>query len=570
MQLCHFATSHFGRFRDGLNLAIPNEPAPSGNSILVRFDDRLSTILKYPAQDVAAKSAIWVQMVDLLAQEHGAISRESREQAFELLEQWRPEIPERRRLAASVAVAGRTIDASLVAFLSQDTAQVAAPILVRAKLSGPDWQAIIAKMPSASRALLRERRDLPQEASSALSAFGTSDFALPTAESGILELGGMEQPSAIPIGELVKRIEAFKEKRTASRPGAFEQSQKLSSFAFECDADGLINWVEGAPRGALIGTSVAQMADPGGFGVDGRASGAFRKRDSIRDACLAVPGHGDAAGDWLISAEPYFDAQNGRFCGYRGVARRRKPDSGQISNPFGSGMSSESIRQLVHELRTPLNAIRGFAEMIEGQFLGSVDMAYRKRAESIVEESGRLLRVFEDLDVSARLSAGEDSGPVTEIDLCRVVRQAASNHAALASSKAVKLQVALPSQPALALVDEASASRLVDRLLMCVLATSAPGETLKSGLRTTDSHTRFSVSRPQALRNVDDAVLLDPTTERDSITTNEDIPLGLAFLLRLIRQIARKQNGRLEIGTESFVLILPRRGDSAEATIESN
>jgi signal transduction histidine kinase len=37
---------------------------------------------------------------------------------------------------------------------------------------------------------------------------------------------------------------------------------------------------------------------------------------------------------------------------------------------FGSDLQADALRQLIHELRTPLNAIVGFAEMIDGQFLG--------------------------------------------------------------------------------------------------------------------------------------------------------------------------------------------------------
>ena len=44
----------------------------------------------------------------------------------------------------------------------------------------------------------------------------------------------------------------------------------------------------------------------------------------------------------------------------------------------------DSLRELVHEIKTPLNAIIGFAEIIDGQYLGPADRRYRERAGEIV------------------------------------------------------------------------------------------------------------------------------------------------------------------------------------------
>ncbi len=536
----------------------------------LRFDDRLSTILNSPATDPLAKAAVWTQIVDLLAQGHDKISAHSRAEAYVRLEDMRAAVPERRRLAAAVTIAGQPLDAQLVSFFAQDVPQVAAPILSRARLSGGSWRDIIVHTPQASRALLRERRDLPEEARNALMAFGRSDFALPSseAEADIFDLAGLEEAQAVPIGELVKRIEAYREKHGPIVASHVPVSE-LAGFAFECDASGLINWVEGAPRGPLIGISLAEMANGGEFGVDGRASGAFRKRDFIREARLTVTGQSPAGGEWSISAQPFFNGEDGRFGGYRGIARRAAPLGGQLANPLGAGIKPESVRQLVHELRTPLNAIRGFAEMIEGQFLGPVNPAYRTKADAIILESGRLLRVFDDLDVAARIAGGDGAGPAVDTDMNRIVRNTASQHAPLAASRSVRLKVGLPSEPAMAAIDEASAIRLVDRLILCALATASTGETVKSALRSSGNEFRMSVSRPKALRGLDDKALLDPALENAQAHLNKDIPLGIPFLLRLIRQIARQQNGRFEIGPESFDLILPRPADSAGATIES-
>lgn len=526
-------------------------------------------MLDYPARDAGGKAAVWVQLVDIFAQESGKTSPEIRGAVIERLGEWRQHVSERRRLATAVSVAGQSLPAELVAHFASDIAPVAAPVLVRTQLSGEQWSAIIPKFPPASRALLRERRDLPEAAQAALAAFGTSDFVLPRGEGFETASAQADLGRGVPIGELVRRIEAYRERSgglVQHPPRAMHQKDR---FAFESDAAGALNWVEGVPRGPLIGTMLGTIAEPGGFGVDGQAAGAFRKRAAIRDARLSVPGHSEVAGDWLISAQPFFDAGSGRFEGYRGVARRiADVDDGPVSS-FGAGMKPESVRQLVHELRTPLNAIRGFAEMIEGQFLGSVEPSYRDRANAIIHESGRLLRLFEDLDLSARIAGGEEAAtPGTDTDLIRIMRTTAGHHAALADRSGVRLQIALPDKPLSVMTDDATVVRLLDRLLLCVLATGAKGETLRISLTPGPFEARIEATRPALIRGLSVATLFDAAN--GAPPPDDELPLGLGFVLRLMRQMARRANGRFEVGGDSFVLILPRRSDSHAESIESS
>ncbi len=544
----------------------------------LRYDDRLATILQHPAHDAGGKSAAWTQLVDLLAQSRDGVMGPLADQAYARLTEWRDDVADRRRLAAAVTIAGQRLPARLVSFFADDLPSVAAPILVRCTLSGAEWQVVIRDCPPASRALIRERRDLPSEARNALGAFGMSDFALPQGESvatstSTLNTVDSAEPKslAVPIGELVRRIEAYRDRKPLEAQGGLGQTHGASSFAFETEVDGAISWVEGVTRGPLIGMCLSEMALPGGFGVDGRASGAFRKRDSIRDSRLNVAGLSDAAGEWVLSAQPFFDSESGRFGGYRGIARRKAALTPEIEAAATTGMSPGSVRQLIHELRTPLNAIRGFAEMIEGQYLGDVEPPYRKRAAAIIVESGRLLRIFEDLDVSARIAGGEEvGGRAVDSDLTRILRTTAMHHSTLAATRSVRLQVTLPAEAAHAVVDEATAIRLIDRLLLSVLASASHGEVIKAVLEMSDGWASLEVSRPIALRGLDDSRLLDPTFDAEEKAVENELPLGLAFVLRLVKRMARHANGRIEFGPESFVLILPRVSDSAEGTKESN
>ena len=77
---------------------------------------------------------------------------------------------------------------------------------------------------------------------------------------------------------------------------------------------------------------------------------------------------------------------------------------------IGAGGDAEALRETIHEIKTPLNAIIGFAEIIDGQYLGPAHRNYRLRAAEIVAQARTLLAAIEDLDFAARLqsrAAGE-------------------------------------------------------------------------------------------------------------------------------------------------------------------
>ena len=79
---------------------------------------------------------------------------------------------------------------------------------------------------------------------------------------------------------------------------------------------------------------------------------------------------------------------------------RAEADADVLADP-------DSLRELVHEIKTPLNAIIGFAEIIEGQYLGPADRGYRERAAEIVGQARLLLTAIDDLDFAAKVHSRE-------------------------------------------------------------------------------------------------------------------------------------------------------------------
>src|SRR5688572_27957272 len=108
--------------------------------------------------------------------------------------------------------------------------------------------------------------------------------------------------------------------------------------------------LEGAPRGPLIGQSIASIADRAQHRVDGQAAGAFEKRAPFRDARVSIAGSGGASGDWRSWGMLFLHPLRGSFLGYRGSARRPTPtesanpapSTSAPAGPFGTDLVSDA------------------------------------------------------------------------------------------------------------------------------------------------------------------------------------------------------------------------------------
>lgn len=529
----------------------------------MRFDDRLATILCQPTGSESARTIAWGQVVDLLAQGGHTLNSEIRSSAFAWASSQRSDVPVERRRFAALSVAGRSNDPEMVRFFAQDAASVAAPLLTQTTLSEAAWLEIIPGLPTTSRALLRERRDLPAAALHLLRAYGPGDNALPTHALEAVPI--VEDPAPIAIRDLVARIEAFKSER-AGEPRIAPQSfgskfDRSEYFRFETDRDGLLNWIEGAPRGALVGIALSEMAEPGSFGVDGHVAGAFRKRAAFRDARLLVAGTGPVGGDWLISADPLFDFDNGRFLGFRGIGRRPNASStvrDSFAAPFGDGMTSDSIRQLVHEIRSPLNAIQGFAQMIEAQLLGPVSHPYRENAHNIVHQANHLVALVEDLDMAARLDLASGKVRDGSFDVASSLLRLASRGAP--HGVRFDLTTMSPASQLTAAIDPVTGERMLARLFT-LMTDLAPNETL----------IQINAKNDAGWITIETNVPIPPAAGTDIpvVGIGSDTHPSLGFTFRLLRHMSRSVGGQFRIDDDKLILILPPTRDGVGINKES-
>jgi signal transduction histidine kinase len=548
----------------------------------VRFDDMLATILAQDDAGPATRAAKWRQIVDLLAQGREDPDPEQLTQALLYLREHRDQIDRATRREIALTLAGRRVSPLLVRFFGEDDPAIAAALVATVRLSADQWVQLLPRLTVTARALLRHRRDLETEVVQALAAFGASDFVLsgtvasmPAEANSTVDPAAEKADEAMDAGdpqirELVARIEEFRKSRPRPgqelRPAQPPLDAPLEDFRWETGADGVILWVDEAPRGPLIGSTIAYAAARSQSGVDGQAAGAFEKRAPFRDARFTVAGAGPAAGDWRISGVPFFHPTSGAFLGYRGTARRPRLDEVARSEAsgagglFGTSLPAESLRQLIHELRTPLNAITGFAEMIEGQYLGPAGSDYRLRAREIIDQSSRLLSAVDDLDTAARIETHRLELAENAADTVGLLWRLHDAYEQIALQRQAHVAIEVAPELPLAQVDPAAAERMFARLLAATIGLARAGEAIGANLSLASVGGKqmlcLAIDRPAAIHGLDESALLDPGYSPDGDWPGAPI-LGLGFALRLVRNLAEAASGALTIGDRRFFLYLP-------------
>lgn len=569
----------------------------------MQFDDRLKTVLMQPVEDNHDRTVRWRQLVDLLSRMTGTDDEGLVEAALAMVRQERGQIPDAARAATVRAIAGRTNDPRLIAIFAQDKLAIAAPLLAASDLDEKGW-ALVDENASDEIATLLE--SLGRSNSHVGSPIEDSEAALPMLEDEAVFLEPTSptadvDEAAPSIGEMVARIERLRTMRdpievdvpspelatiaeaekdhaeataemgepseasneaqviTESTELAAEYSavepvsaENAALFRWECDASGQIAWVDGVPRGPLVGRSLSDDE------VNNRELVRALGDRAPFDGAMLKLDEPKVQGDWRLSGIPAFSPRDGSFLGYRGIARR-EADLPMIE-PKGHGRRTrvnrdlDALRETVHEIKTPLNAIIGFAEIIDGQYLGPAHRNYRLRAAEIVGQARTLMGAIDDLDFAARLQAEMNSERLSTpiASVMEVIRQDLDQRAAVAD-----VTIAYTVEPGLSVgTGDELASRLIRRFLSAAMNAGEAGERFEVAIsRAEEGQVRIAMSRPMATVGLGEESLLDPAYVADE-GEGASI-LGLGFALRMVRGLARMVGGEVRVEQGALAIFLP-------------
>jgi hypothetical protein len=540
-----------------------------GHFNILRFDDRLETALRQATSSQREVASNWRQLIDILSQNPKNFPFDLVAAGLMQARRLLPDTNVEERIAAVQSLTGRIQSPPLVQLLASDAAPVASATIMGAQLSDLQWSELVPQLPVRARGFLRNRSDLGPLTLRSLAIWSSADFVLSdnSIQAVLPEISAEDgrQPG-LRISDIVERIERLRRDReNAEAPQlpleggegvAFDAP--ITEIRFETDDMGTVCWVEGAPRGALVGVGISEPAFADGPGPDAFGAAAFRQRMPLENVRMRLCGALIIEGDWRINAAPFFDAFSGRFRGYRGIFRRPNAAESARIDP-ATTENGEHLQQLVHELRTPLGAILGFSEIIEQQLFGPVSSDYRVLARNIMNDAERLLAGFDDLSMAARIETGRFSAGQGTTDCSWLATRLAERLQGLSDSLSVTLNLAKADPVRPFAIDNELTERLFSRLLSAVIIGCEPGEELGGRFRTELGATpinRFVLSLPKKLQALSEEELLG------SVPLISDVPdqaplLGLGFSLRLVRSLANNVKGDLRFYNDTLILSLP-------------
>lgn len=550
----------------------------------MHFDDRLATVLRSPASSETIARVQFRQLLDLLGTLPSDAQSEMVDAAYLRLGELAAAIPAGER-AAILEEPVRLRSLRLVAQLALAEPAVASAAMARAELGEEQWLDLIPALPVRARGVVRHRRGLPHSVEMLLARLGVADRGLPPAEA--FELGEVfelaEAPAEIEyeeappqideIGAIVRRIEAFRKTRElAGLDGTGEDAQQalvmhlgppraVSGFDFTTDAEGRIVWAEPGIAPAAIGLRLAARDADSPVQSSPELLAAFRHRQPIARAALAIVGAPAVSGEWRIDAAPRFDQPGGRFVGY--IGRLRRPVAGAPPAPRES--QADRMRQVLHELRTPVNAIQGFAEVIQQQLFGPTPHEYRALAATIASDSARMLAGFEELERLVKLDSGAMALDPGECDLLPIVVGTIAQLQSFNAPRRSALELECDEAALPVALDQAEAERLIWRLLATLAGATSPGETLRlrARLRGADEEgpegrtdVRITLRLPASLAFTDGDALFDTGAGAPPPALAAGM-FGTGFALRLAAAEAKAAGGALERRQKNLRLTLP-------------
>ncbi|MBD2461308.1 PAS domain-containing protein [Oscillatoria sp. FACHB-1407] len=117
-------------------------------------------------------------------------------------------------------------------------------------------------------------------------------------------------------------------------------------------------------------------------------------------------------------------------------------------------LKNQFIAMLSHELRTPMNAILGFSQLLFRQFHQGADPQVVHMVERIVSNGRHLLTLIEEMLDISRLKVNHLELCPSSFDLVELVKSTMHELQSLAKQKELSLQVSLPTNASIPVVND--------------------------------------------------------------------------------------------------------------------
>ncbi len=373
-------------------------------------------------------------------------------------------------------------------------------------------------------------------------------------------------------------------------------------WLWETDAEMALTYVSspvalklGLPAQILLGRALTSLGEfAPGSGLEQQANAAIRANRPFRMAPFAMTGSGDRRATYHLSGVPTFDAETGRFTGYRGtaiLAPPAKPETNAenelrtladaleeallrqqtLSSELAQRPPNDAPRheiplaQTAHELRTPLNAIIGYSDLALSGVYGPLSDRYADCLRTIREAGQHLDRLVTQMHEAAISEDGRALSPET-LDVADLVAKAKALVVLPADGGDIDISRVGPMAAGQVTGDAVACTQILVNLLTNAIKFTPTGGSV--GLETQTG--------PNGMLQIvvwdtgigippDEQAKIFATSYRVQPAAGTHTAPGQGFGLAISRDLARAMDGDLTVASEPgqgsrFILSLPLAG----------
>lgn len=207
-------------------------------------------------------------------------------------------------------------------------------------------------------------------------------------------------------------------------------------------------------------------------------------------------------------------------------------------------LKTEFIAHVSYNLRTPLNSVIGFAELLNREYYGSLNVQQRGYTRNILESSGQLMLLINDIIDLSVISAGRMELELSEVDLGPILVSAAAHIREEARSRNLRVDLELPERLEPVAGDVQRIKQVLYNLTGNALKFTPPGGKITLGASCANGEVQlFVADTGVGIPAEQQGLVFDPfETGNDEIGGH-----GGGLGLSLVRRFVELHGGRVEL-----------------------